>query len=100
VGTLQALFERGIVPDILVGTSAGAVNAAYMVTKPTLEGAQELAQIWQRLTKEAVYPGNRLTILWRIITQRDGLFPNANFLRFIEIHAPSGVECFDRKAKI
>ena len=100
MGALQALFERGIVPDILVGTSAGAVNAAYMATKPTLEGAQELAQIWQRRTKEAVYPGNRLTILWRSITRRNTLFPNANFLRFIEIHAPSGVERFDRKAKI
>lgn len=83
MGALQALFERGIVRDILVGTSAGAVNAAYMATKPTLEGGQELAQIWQRRTKEALYPSNRLTIPWRIITRRDGLFPNANFLRFI-----------------
>ncbi|MFQ6000972.1 MAG: patatin-like phospholipase family protein [Anaerolineae bacterium] len=94
VGALQALFERGIAPDILVGTSAGAVNAAYIATKPSLEGAQELAEIWQGLTKEDVYPGNWLTILWRIITRRDSLFPNANFLRFIEIHAPSGVERF------
>ena len=58
-----------------------------------------MAQIWQRLTKEAVYPGNWLTILWRIIARRDTLFPNANFLRFIEIHAPSGVERFDRKRR-
>ncbi|MFQ5886132.1 MAG: hypothetical protein ACE5II_02735 [Anaerolineae bacterium] len=72
---------------------------AYIATKPTLEGTQELAKIWQRLTKEDVSPGNRLTILWPI-TRRDSLFPNVNFLRFIEIHAPSGVECFDRKAKI
>lgn len=54
-----------------------------MATKPALEGAQELAQIWQRPTKEALYPSNRLTILWRSITRRDTLFPNANFLRFI-----------------
>lgn len=100
VGALQALFECGIVPDILVGTSADAVNAAYIATKPTLEGTQELAEIWQRLTKEDVCPGNRLTILWRIIARRDSLFPNANFLRFIELHASSGVERFHRKAKI
>lgn len=55
--------------------------------------------IWQRLTKEDVYPGNWLTMLWRTITRRDSLFPNANFLRFIEIHAPSEVERFDRKAR-
>jgi len=58
-----------------------------------------LAEIWQGLTKEEVYPGNWLTILWRIIARCDSLFPNANLLRFIEIHAPSGVERFDRKAK-
>ena len=28
VGMLRALYERGIVPDVLVGTSAGALNAA------------------------------------------------------------------------
>ncbi len=38
-------------------------------------------------------------MLWRTITRRDSLFPNANFLRFIEIHAPSEVERFDRKAR-
>jgi predicted acylesterase/phospholipase RssA len=30
VGTLLALLERGIEPDLLVGTSAGAINAAYL----------------------------------------------------------------------
>ena len=86
--------------DILVVTSAGAVNAAYIATKPTLEGAQELAETWQRLTEEDVYPSNWLAILWRIIARRDSLFPNANFLHFIEMHALFGVERFDRKANI
>jgi Predicted esterase of the alpha-beta hydrolase superfamily len=30
VGMLQALGERGVVPDLLVGTSAGAINAAFV----------------------------------------------------------------------
>jgi NTE family protein len=94
VGALQALFERGIVPDILVGSSAGAVNAAYIATKPNLEGTQELAGIWQRLTKEDVYPGNWFTILWRIMTRRCSLFSNTNLLRFIQMNKPSGVERF------
>ena len=40
VSALQALFKCGIVSDILVGTSAGAVNGAYIATKPPLEAAQ------------------------------------------------------------
>lgn len=30
VGMLQALSERGVQPDLLVGTSAGAINAAFV----------------------------------------------------------------------
>ena len=31
---LRALYERGIVPDLLVGTSAGALNAAFVASRP------------------------------------------------------------------
>jgi NTE family protein len=30
VGMLQALAERDVRPDLLVGTSAGALNASYL----------------------------------------------------------------------
>jgi predicted acylesterase/phospholipase RssA len=30
VGMLQALQDRGVRPDLLVATSAGAINAAYL----------------------------------------------------------------------
>jgi NTE family protein len=30
VGALKALFEAGYQPDLLVGTSIGAANAAYL----------------------------------------------------------------------
>ena len=31
VGMLRALAERGIAPDLLVGTSAGALNAVFVI---------------------------------------------------------------------
>jgi NTE family protein len=34
VGMLQALAERGITPDLLVGTSVGAINAAFVADLP------------------------------------------------------------------
>ena len=94
VGVLQVLFERGIRPQMLVGTSAGAMNAAYIATNPTLEGAQELAELWLKLTKEDVYPGNYLTMAWRLMRGKDSLFPNGNLKRFVEAHMPPGVRCF------
>jgi NTE family protein len=35
VGMLQALFERGIVPDLVLGTSVGALNGALVARDPT-----------------------------------------------------------------
>src|SRR5215204_4490839 len=41
VGMLRALYERDITPDLIVGTSAGAFNGAYIAsrrqTTPTAE---------------------------------------------------------------
>jgi predicted acylesterase/phospholipase RssA len=34
VGMLEALYERGIAPDLIVGTSVGAVNGAYIASRP------------------------------------------------------------------
>src|SRR3954454_1994187 len=34
VGMLRALYERGIAADLLVGTSAGALNAAFVASRP------------------------------------------------------------------
>ena len=35
VGMLEALYERGIEPDLIVGTSAGAVNGAFIASRPS-----------------------------------------------------------------
>ena len=33
-GMVHALYERGIAPDLLIGTSAGALNAAFLASRP------------------------------------------------------------------
>jgi NTE family protein len=33
-GTLRAQYEHGIVPDLLADTSAGTLNAAFLVSRP------------------------------------------------------------------
>lgn len=38
VGALQVLLEAGVRPDLLVGASAGVVNAAYLAADPTPAG--------------------------------------------------------------
>jgi NTE family protein len=46
VGMLQALAEREVVPDLIVGTSIGAVNGAFFAADPTLAGVQRLTRLW------------------------------------------------------
>ena len=36
-GQLQALFEAGITPDLVIGMSAGALNGATIAYQPTLK---------------------------------------------------------------
>jgi NTE family protein len=57
VGMLQALTAHGIVPDFLVGTSAGALNAAFVAGRGTGEAAvNELEDIWVSLRRSDVFP--------------------------------------------
>src|SRR5205085_12686858 len=57
VGMLEALYERGIAPDFLVGTSVGALNAAFVASRPqSPQTARELGQVWRSLQREDVFP--------------------------------------------
>jgi hypothetical protein len=54
---LQALYERDIRPELFVGTSAGALNAAFAAARPsTVDSAIELQRIWLGLTRSQVFP--------------------------------------------
>jgi NTE family protein len=46
VGMLRALSEAGIRPDLVVGTSIGAINGALLAADPAIAAAR-LGQIWQ-----------------------------------------------------
>ncbi|HEX4830988.1 MAG TPA: patatin-like phospholipase family protein [Trebonia sp.] len=46
VGMLRALKEAGIRPDLVVGTSIGAVNGAFIAADPE-SAADRLADLWQ-----------------------------------------------------
>jgi NTE family protein len=56
VGMLLALMENNIIPDFVVGTSVGAINAACIAGNPTLAGAQQLKDIWLPLKRKDLFP--------------------------------------------
>lgn len=94
VGALQALLEHGVEPHILVGTSAGALNAVHLAARPGLSGVAELSLAWAQVAQANIYPGNRLAALWRLLRGCESLYPNTNLRRFVEAHTPAGVRRF------
>ena len=56
VGMMLALAERAVTPDLLVGTSVGALNAAFLAADPSHRGALALAQVWSGLRRRDVFP--------------------------------------------
>jgi NTE family protein len=47
VGMLRALAESGIRPDVVLGTSVGAINGAFFAADPTLAGVDRLTELWR-----------------------------------------------------
>jgi NTE family protein len=43
---LGALAERSIKPDIVLGTSIGAINGAMFAADPSVEGVERLGRLW------------------------------------------------------
>src|SRR3954469_2805816 len=90
VGMLRALYERDLAPDLIVGTSAGALNGAYIATRPqTVATADALADVWLHLRRGQVFPLNPLTGLLGFLGTRDHLVPASGLRRLIAHH----VEC-------
>lgn len=46
VGMLRALFERGVTPDLVLGTSVGALNGLVVATDPTAASVDRLLELW------------------------------------------------------
>lgn len=56
VGMLQALVAYGLVPDLVVGSSVGAINGAYFAGAPDADGLARLEAIWCGLRRSTVFP--------------------------------------------
>jgi NTE family protein len=67
IGALRALLEAGIKPDLFVGCSVGALNAAALAIDPTLSRLHEIEQIWRSLDRKDVFGGNRRMLATHLV---------------------------------
>jgi NTE family protein len=84
VGQLQGLIDSGIVPDVVIATSVGALNAAAVASEPTPEAMERLAEVWRGLKTEDIFPGSRFARAWNVVSRGDHIHPNTGIRKLVE----------------
>ena len=90
VGMLRALLEAGIRPDILVGSSAGALNAVAFAQSPTEVGLDELRELWARIRRSDIFPFSPRQLVHGMTGRRSGLFSPDRLRALLARHIGSG----------
>ena len=72
----------------MVGSSVGALNAAFLATEPTEAKACELADIWLGLSRADVFGRNRYGILYRLARRHDHIYTPAALRSLIARFCP------------
>ena len=88
VGMLQGLCEAGVRADFVVGSSAGALNAAFFAGQPDLDGVGELREIWLRLRARDVFPFSPVGGLLGALALADHLIEPGRLHRLIARSLP------------
>ena len=84
VGMLEALYEQGIAPDFLVGTSVGALNGAFVASRAqSPQTATELGRVWRDLQRQDVFPLSMSALVGGVCGRRDHLVPDRELRRLI-----------------
>ncbi len=83
VGMLQALLRAGLQPDFVVGSSVGAINAAYFAGAPDLDGVARLADLWAHIRRADIFP---LTVssAFRVFRHADSIVDPGGLRHLIE----------------
>jgi NTE family protein len=86
-GMLRALYEDGITADLLVGTSAGALNAAFIAARSqTPRAAGDLADVWRGLCRDDVFPIHMPTLFGGLANRADHMVPDTQLRRLVARH--------------
>lgn len=88
-GMLRAVKESGIEPDFLVGTSAGALNAAFVAKGFTAGRVEELGGIWAAMRTRDVFPGIGVWSSLRCLAGSGTLASPSGLKKIIDQHVPA-----------
>jgi NTE family protein len=96
VGMLHALLEREVRPDLIVGTSVGALHGAMVAVEPTIASVEKLEAAWGELDKLGVLGRSWLTDAASLLRTRTHVRSNEPLRRLAG--RLLGVETFEQLA--
>jgi NTE family protein len=85
---VDALFEAGIRPDFIVGTSAGALNGAWLAVHPNPDGVAELRDLWLSVDRREIFPFSPLQIMRGLFGRRDHVVSAKKLTSWLARRAP------------
>ncbi|WP_018567864.1 patatin-like phospholipase family protein [Streptomyces sp. PsTaAH-124] len=88
VGMLKALFAAGVHPDLVVGTSVGAINGAAVAADPSQASVTRLADLWTGLGRAGVFSGSLLGRLATAVRSGTHLYHPAPLRELLCAHLP------------
>ena len=74
VGMLRALLEAKIRPDLVVGTSIGALNGAFLAGHLDLDGIAEMEKLWRSIRRRDVFRISPLHLVRGTLGSQNHLF--------------------------
>lgn len=84
VGMLGALLDAGVEPDLVLGTSVGAINGAAIAADPSLATVERLRTMWGQLGANDIFEGSLLQRVGNLAKTRISLHENAGLRRRLE----------------
>lgn len=88
VGMLRALVRHGLHPDLVVGASVGAINAAYFAGAPTVEGVESLEGVWRKVSRRRIFPLSATRSLLGLAGVSDGFVDPSRLQRLLGNYIP------------
>lgn len=85
VGMLRALVETGIQPAFVIGSSVGALNAAYFSGAPDIAGVKALAEIWCNLRRSDIFSVSLSTLIG-LLRRSNGVIDSLPLRDLINAH--------------
>jgi NTE family protein len=88
VGMLKALVAAGWTADLVVGSSVGAINAAYFASDPTRAGVERLEAVWRSVRRTDIFPVTRMRGLFALLAKRGYLVHADGLAALLEANLP------------